>query len=237
MNIVDVREYFMMMYDSAWFTTDRTGAKTIELLGASFTANEPQIFGKVNTEYVNREISWYQSQSTNIKDIYKGEREEPKAWQYAANIHGEINSNYGYLIYSPKFYKQYEQAVKELFRNEDTRRATMIYTRPSIWIDYNENQKNDFICTNAVTYYLRDNEVHAVVQMRSNDAIFGYKNDYAWQLFVLGQVASDVGCNVGNIYWQCQNLHIYERHFYLIDHYSRTGEKHITKAEYDELYK
>ena len=67
----------------------------------------------------------------------------------------------------------------------------MIYTRPSIWMEYNEDGKNDFICTNAVTYYIRDNYLQSVVQMRSNDVVFGYKNDYAWQLYVLEQMAKD----------------------------------------------
>jgi thymidylate synthase len=93
----------------------------------------------------------------------------------------------------------------------------MIYNRPSIWIEYSENGKNDFICTNSVTYYIRDNYLHAVVQMRSNDVVFGYKNDYAWQRFVLDRLSNDVGdVRPGNIIWQVQNLHVYERHFHLV---------------------
>ena len=101
----------------------------------------------------------------------------------------------------------------------------MIYTRPSIWMEYNEDGKNDFICTNAVTYYIRDNCLHNVVQMRSNDVVFGYKNDYAWQLYVLEQMVKDYNdcksegtpeLKVGDIVWQVQNLHVYERHFHLV---------------------
>ena len=98
----------------------------------------------------------------------------------------------------------------------------MIYTRPSIWKEYNENDKNDFICTNAVTYYIRDNRLDCVVQMRSNDVVFGYKNDYAWQEFVLRKLASDISFSRGEeiesgfIHWQVQNLHVYERHFKLV---------------------
>ena len=40
---------------------------------------------------------------------------------------------------------------------------------------------SDFICTNAVSYMIRDDELISVVQMRSNDVVYGYKNDYAWQ--------------------------------------------------------
>ena len=133
-----------------------------------------------------------------------------------ANQHGEINSNYGHLIYSDKYHTQYDQVLIELTNNPDSRRASMIYTRPSIWIEYNENGKNDFICTNSVTYYIRDHALHCVVQMRSNDVIFGYRNDYAWQDYVLRHLANDLSIDPGDIHWQVQNLHVYERHFDMV---------------------
>ena len=105
--IAAVREYFINQLRFSKFTTDRTGAKTIEMIGASFIADEDAIFGKPNHDYIDAELEWYDNQSTNINDIPYGD-EPPKAWQYAANSHGEINSNYGHLIYSDKYYCQYE---------------------------------------------------------------------------------------------------------------------------------
>jgi thymidylate synthase len=52
--------------------------------------------------------------------------------------------------------------------------------------------------------------------MRSNDVVFGYKNDYAWQQYVLETLAKDLGIQPGFITWQVQNLHVYERHFHLV---------------------
>ena len=210
-----IRQYFIDELNDERFTIDRTGAKTIEMIGASFIADEDAIFGKPNQDYIDAELEWYDNQSTNINDIAYGD-EPPKAWQYAANSHGEINSNYGHLIYSDKYYCQYEKVLNELEANPDSRRASMIYTRPSIWQEYNENGKNDFICTNSVTYYIRDNLLHAVVQMRSNDVIFGYRNDYAWQKDVLNGLCWEMSIDVGYIHWQVQNLHVYERHFDLV---------------------
>lgn len=236
MRVNDVRQYFINELANENFSVDRLGSKTIELIGASFVADEAAIFGEVNEDYVEAELAWYESQSTNINDIYKWpnypiEKSPPQAWQMTANDHGEINSNYGHLIWSDKYYGQYHQALDELLSNMDTRRATMVYTRPSIWMEYDENDKNDFICTNAVTYYIRDGAIHAVVQMRSNDVVFGYKNDYAWQLHVLEKLVGDYNAcyleeawdadyrremEVGSITWQVQNLHVYERHFDLV---------------------
>ena len=210
--IDDVRSYFINELFCRNFTEDRTGGKTIELLGASFLASENAIFGKPNQDYIDAEIDWYNSQSTNINDIYGTGFDDKKP----PHQHGEINSNYGHLIEADKYFNQWDRALTELLTNPDSRRASMIYTRPSIWNEYNENGKNDFICTNSVTYYIRDDKVHCVVQMRSNDVIFGYRNDYAWQLHVLQHMAEDLGYEVGDIHWQVQNLHVYERHFDLV---------------------
>jgi len=215
LEINQIRTYFRNELDNERFTTDRNGGKTIELIGASFYADAPAIFGVPNQDYIDAEIAWYESQSTNIKDIYI-DKDPPKAWQITANRHGEINSNYGHLIWSDKYYNQFDQVVNELRKNKDSRRASMVYQRPSIWVDYNDNCKNDFICTNAVTYYIRDDELHSVVQMRSNDVIFGYRNDYAWQEYVLDTLADEVGVEPGQMHWQVQNLHVYERHFDLV---------------------
>ena len=215
--IDQIRTYFIQELKNENFTIDKTGAKTIELIGASFYADEGAIFGKPNYEYIDRELDWYESQSTNINDIYGSDREPPEAWKYSANDYGEINSNYGLLVFGEKYYEQFEHVIQELKTNPDSRRASMIYNRPSIWKEYNENGKNDFICTNAVTYYIRDNKLHATVQMRSNDVIFGYRNDWAWQRFMMEEVMHELELDeLGDMIWQVQNLHVYERHFHLV---------------------
>ena len=201
MNVKDVRNFFVNELKNERFTIDKTGQKTIEMIGASFIADEESIFGKPNKEYIDAEIDWYLSGSTNINDIYGDERDPPKAWQMSANKYGEINSNYGYLVFDDKWFRQYDNVVNELTLNKDSRRACMIYNRPSIWTEFNENGKSDFICTNAVTYYIRNDELQCVVQMRSNDVVFGYKNDYAWHQYILNTLAKDLGV-----------IHIYTTH-------------------------
>ena len=216
MNVKDIRNHFINELKNERFTTDKSGQKTIEMIGASFIADEESIFGKPNKEYIDAEIDWYLSGSTNINDIYPDDRDPPKAWQMAANKYGEINSNYGYLVFDDKWFRQYDNVVNELALNKDSRRACMVYNRPSIWVDAFANDKNDFICTNAVTYYIRDDKLHAVVQMRSNDVVYGYKNDYAWQSYMVHSISNGLEIDQGTITWQVQNLHVYERHFDLV---------------------
>ena len=226
MKVSDIRKRFISELRNENFTIDKTGTKTIEVLGASFTADEPSIFGTPNQEYIDKEIAWYKSMSNNINDINK-DGDPPAAWKYAASEHGEINSNYGLLTMADEYYNQLGHVVDELTTNPDSRRACMIYNRPSIWLEYDKGGMSDFICTNAVSYMIRDEKLISVVQMRSNDVVYGYKNDYAWQKWIQREVCDLINIDQhenyktlvkpGDIYWQVQNLHVYEKHFNLVE--------------------
>ena len=110
----------------------------------------------------------------------------------------------------------FNNVLEELKSAPDGRRATMIYTRPDIWAEYDYLGMSDFICTNSVAYYIRNGRLNCCVQMRSNDVVYGYKNDYAWQQHVLEELAYDLHIEAGKMIWQVQNLHVYEKHFDLI---------------------
>jgi thymidylate synthase len=221
MKVRDIRLLFAGMLARGEFVTGRGDQQMLEVLGVSFIADEASVFGKVNEEYVDREIAWYESESTNVNDIGP---DVPAAWKATANEHGEVNSNYGHLIFSEKYHSQFRRVIEELGENPESRRAIMVYTRPSIWVEYDENGKNDFICTNAVQYLVRNDRVHAVVQMRSNDLVYGYKNDRYWQRYVLETVAFKLGLHVGEIHWQVGSLHVYPRHFRLVQQYRESDQ-------------
>lgn len=216
LKISDIRDQFKLKLAKNEFVTDKTGVKTIEIIGSSFLADEPVIFGTLNTDYIERELKWYCLRSLNINDI---PAPIPEIWRQIASRDGQINSNYGWCIWSGDNGNQYDNTLLELQRNPDSRRAVMIYTRPKMHYDYNRDGMSDFICTNAVQYLIRDDRLCAIVQMRSNDAVFGYKNDYAWQRYVLEHLAADLHVSSGDIYWNASSLHVYERHFELINNF------------------
>lgn len=211
--VSDVRGWFHELKSNQDYVIDKTGCKMIEVIGATFLADEPSIFGTVNREYVDREIEWYTSMSCNVNDIKGG---APSAWKACAASDGTINSNYGYLIWSGKNHNQYQHVLNELRRSPESRRAEMIYTRPSIWSEYNVNGMSDFICTDSVQYFIRNDRLIADVRMRSNDVIFGYKNDKAWQDHVHAKLASDLGILPGDMIWHAGSLHVYEKHWDLV---------------------
>lgn len=209
----NIREEFQCLLKNEVFVADKTGAKMLEIRSANFVADEPAIFGTPNADYIRREIEWYESMSRNVNDIPGG---PPAIWKQVADKDGMINSNYGWCIWSPENGSQYKNVLEELRSKPDSRRAVMIYTRPSMWEDYNRDGMSDFMCTNAVQYMIRYGRLFANVQMRSNDVVFGYRNDYAWQRHVLEMLATDLNVDAGDIYWDAGSLHVYERHFHLV---------------------
>ncbi len=231
MNIVkDIKEYFCSALRNKEFTTDKTGVRTIEMINACFKADEPYIIRKPNEDYIKREIEWYEKQSLFVQDI---PGETPTIWKSVASNLGVINSNYGFLVYHNDNWNQYENVLKELNNNPDSRRANMIYTRPAIWQDYKIDGMSDFICTNNVQYFIRNNKLITSVYMRSNDAVFGYNNDLAWQTHVRNKLLDDLDVvyEAGPIYWNVGSLHVYERHFKFIE----SLQKNYITGEYTQL--
>ena len=189
-----------------------------EILNASFVADEQTIFGKLDSNYIKRELEWYMSKSRYIKDM-KGKI--PKIWKDIADKNGMINSNYGWCIFSEENYFQFQNAIIELINNKFSCRGSMIYIRPTMHNDAKRNGMNDFMCTYAVQLMIRNNKLHYFVYMRSNDAILGYKNDRFWHDSVLNTCLDQLekvypDLQKGNIYWNCASIHIYPRHFNLI---------------------
>lgn len=230
LGVDDVREYFADLLQREEFVTDKSGCKMLEMIGANFIASEDSIFGKPNEKYIERELKWYESQSRNVHDIPDG---PPDIWVKVADNNGMINSNYGWCILSGENHNQYLRVLETLQKSPDSRQAVMIYTRPTMHVDAFDNGRHDFICTNSVQYVIRDSKLHAIVQMRSNDAWAGYRNDFAWQLTVQYMLAQDLGIEPGYIVWGAGSLHVYERQFYLVDHFSQTGETHVAKKDYE----
>jgi|TARA_B110000483_G_scaffold204431_1_gene247426 thymidylate synthase len=218
----DIRADLIDKYLSEDYVIDKSGAKTIEVLGESFVADENWLIRTPAYKYIERELDWYLSESLYVDDI---PGETPQIWKDISSDEGKINSNYGWCIYSEENGNQYKHVLRELKTNPNSRRAAMIYNRPSMHLDFNRDGMSDFMCTFANTFMIRDGKLISHYVMRSNDAVFGYNNDVAWAKFVQGQLAYDLGVEVGELIWTATNLHVYERHFGFIEDLVRDQHK------------
>jgi thymidylate synthase len=232
MRVKDIRNQFVKKYKEQKFEIDKNGGKVIDLICAQFIADESFIFGIPNENYIKRELNWYLSQSLNVNDI----ENTPTIWKQVADKDGFINSNYGWCIFSKDNGYQYDNCLRELKNQTSSRRGAMIYNRPNMWEDYNKNGRSDFMCTYAVQFLIRDNILYSYVLMRSNDAWAGYRNDYAWHKYVMNKLGDDLNIKKRAMIWNSGSLHLYEKQFYLLDHYIKTGIPSITHAEYEKMY-
>jgi thymidylate synthase len=210
----DIRDEFRLKFASKTFAENAT----IEIINASFIADEKTIFGTLNSKYAMRELHSYYSQNLNVNGL--GDP-IPKIWQDVSDEHGLINSNYGWCIFSDDNHNQLHSAVDTLRSDKFSRQAQMIYTRPTMHEDANKNGMHDFMCTMSTQLLIRDSQLHYMVYMRSSDAVFGYKNDRFWHDHVHKKCLASLKMEypelkLGNLYWNAASIHVYARHFNLI---------------------
>ncbi len=173
-------------------------------------------FRPARRKYIEHELEWYLSLDKSITN-HPG-IENNKIWQYTASddeLH-EVNSQYGFLVFSKENgvdgKSQFELAKEQILKDNNTRQAVIHYSRTTIWKEYNENGKHDYICTFNTTFEVRNGKLYMLVYMRSNALFTGFVNDYAWQYFVYNKMKkelrkSGLKLKYGNIFWNAASLH------------------------------
>lgn len=227
-SVRDVRLEFVRKLADGEVTPGKTpDGDTVEILGAHFLADEPTIFGKPAEGYVQRELAWYMGQSLNVNDMPPP---VPEIWRRVSDPEGFVNSNYGWIVFSEENGNQFGHCLAQLQADLEFRggrQACMIYQRPSMHVDAFRNGMSDFVCTDAVHCFLRGPRdepptLHYHVVMRSNDAVFGYKNDLAWHEVVREMIfdelveASGLPVELAPVTWTAASLHVYRRHWDLV---------------------
>ena len=219
----DIRKELVSLYNDRCFRTGKYG-KTVEIQNAHFLADSDTLIRKPNYDYAKREIQWYELLSLNINDFPGG---APTIWKQCADKDGNINSGYGWCIWSKENGNQFDHCIKRLVDDPHTREACMIYNRPSMQVDCNANGMHDFMCTYSTQAFLNEFDdskykLDYTVFMRSCDAVYGYCNDCLWAQYVqslMVDLLNKEGLNVilGDMIWNAGSLHVYERHFKFLE--------------------
>lgn len=234
--ILNVTKKFNNEILSNNFIIDKSNVKTVEFINYNMQLNPMQSIidlgvKKTNEDYIKKELEWYLSQNLNVYPQMK----DIKIWTQICDRDGFVNSNYGWCIFHKDNYNQYEFVLNELQKNPYSRRACMIYNRPSMTKDYNKNGRSDYICTNYIQCFIRDNKLIYNVKQRSCDFIFGFFNDFAWHCWVYEKLQKDLNCQTGVINYTIDSFHVYERHFSLIkkvcDYFENIGVMNEIKTE------
>lgn len=202
----------------------RTGNKT--LYAVSWLADKDSMIGKRNEDWVQRELAWFATGSNSL-DVMKPP--VPQAFQNCAGKDNLVNSAYGHILYGsgdelPEGTTLFERIVYTLLiEGMGTRHAVAIISDRDIHTLAYKDGRKDFICTNALNIMVDDdNRLHIIAQMRSMDAVWGYRADYSMWDYLMDDLLDNLHiagkCEVtrGDIFFQVANLHVYPRHFDLL---------------------
>lgn len=217
----------------------RTGNRV--LYSVDWLADQDSMFGKVNEDWVRRELDWFMSGSDYLIDM---EPPVPALFQACAGTDGRVNSAYGYVLFStgenrPGKDSLYDR-VLSTFQSEGygTRHAVAIISDRDIHVLSKYNDRKDFICTNALNFMIdADNRLHIQAQMRSMDAVFGYRADYSMWDLLMKMLLADLNEEAleanevtrGDITFQVANLHVYPRHFQLLADTAADTEERLSR--------
>ena len=191
-------------------------------------------------KYVKAELDWYKSMDLSIIG-HEGIESNP-TWQSCCtkDEKKEINSNYGWCVFSEENGSQYDNCLEVLKKDKTTRNAIIVYNRPSIYKDYKRDGMHDMICTMYSHFFIRNNKLMMVHNMRSNDIRYGFIcSDLAWNCFVYQNLYEDLketypDLEVGQIIWTSDSMHLYSRHFEALEKYFESKNQ-FGETLYDRL--
>lgn len=169
---------------------------------------------KLNKKYAKQEFLWYLRADKFDRSI----EEHATMWKKIIQPDGSYFSNYGQYL----FPEQFEFVVNELNRDQDSRRASMVLLKK----EHLFAENTDVVCTYAINFRIIDGTLHMTVMMRSNDVIFGMTNDVFCFSMLYRLIWAALGAKVGSAgsYTHFVNsLHVYERHFAMIESIVRRG--------------
>jgi thymidylate synthase len=187
--------------------------KEVELETITISSNYPYIDFEarpMNWRYFLGELVWYLKRDRSTTFINKFST----FWKGIENSDGTINSNYGTILFG----SQLEWVKNSLLNDKNTRQAVAVLNQPH----YQYVGNKDFVCTMYLNFWIRRNELHMKVQMRSNDIFYGLTYDVPFFAFIqqtvyfwLKDKYNDL--TLGNYYHCADNLHYYKRHFDIAD--------------------
>lgn len=209
---------------------------TKELIHQVFVADKNYIVRKPKQPYQQNELEWFITQSRNVEDLKSIAGFIPKIWEDISEYDGTVNSNYGWCCLSEENGSQFWNAMKHLELDKHSRRAIMIYNRPTMheeWIanrdecgirwqyttdEYYKELRGDFMCCQNNHFLIRDDKLEMTVHMRSLDALFGYNADYIWFDWIFNKAVQYLKKTYpelkrGDMVIYADSVHVYERHF------------------------
>lgn len=218
------------LHESPQFISSPRGMKVKEIIGYQFKITNPRNRipfvpeRELSVHYLVAELLWYLSGNDSTEWISN----YSSFWSKISDDGTTANSAYGSRIFKPhpriagevdSSWTQWKYVMDELKSDPDSRRAVIHIRSPQDSI----LAKLDVPCTLSLQFFLREDKVHMVASMRSSDVILGLAYDVpAFTLFqelLAVELTRELGrpIGLGTYTHVSASLHVYERHFEMVE--------------------
>jgi thymidylate synthase len=191
------------------------GKHTLELFPVSFALLNPRNrcvlnpLRKWSFALALGEFCWHVSGSNELEFIeYYASR-----WRDFTEDGSTISGScYGHRVFSDKRggASQWERLIDVLKSDPHSRRAILYFSDST---DHFSDSSKDVPCATTLQFFLRSGRLHAIAQMRSNDAMWGLPYDVFLFTMLQELLANELGTEIGTYYHSVASLHLYEYHF------------------------
>lgn len=158
---------------------------------------------QISEDYAKAELKWYWSGDNRVETISK----HAKMWARLSDDGVTNNSAYGYILFKKYGFNQLEQIVDLLKIDENTRRAVLNISDPTI----DRISTKDMQCTIAIQFLLRKGGLEETVYMRSNDVYFGFPYDYLFFVSIGNYISEKLGYPLTKYTHYATSMHMYLR--------------------------
>lgn len=195
--------------ENGFADSSRDGAVVGELLDAVLCVEDPtrsivtSPIRKMPMRYAVGELAWYLAGSNRVSDISRF----AKKWVDISDDGVTNNSAYGYRIQQMFGFDQWEY-VKGLLQKDPNTRQAVIHIKNASNVP-----TKDTPCTVYLQFFLRDEQLHMSVHMRSNDIWMGVPYDMFSFCFLQMKMAMELGVYVGSYTHYAGSLHMYQRDY------------------------
>lgn len=195
------------------------GLNTLEVSSIAFTLSNPRKRCNFNTRrrwslpLAIGELCWHLSGSKELQFI----QYYAKRWsEFSEDGFTIIGSCYGHKIFAStkEYISQWEQVINLLKTDPYSRRAILTFVDRKFNID---SEVKDIACACTLQFMIRDNKLHAIAHMRSNDAIWGFPYDIFLFTMLQEILACELGLELGTYTHFVGSMHIYENHITLAE--------------------
>lgn len=157
---------------------------------------------KFSLTYAAAELIWYFSGNSCGEMICR----YAPSYKRFLDEHGNAHGGYG-----PRIMRYLKTVIEMLKEKPDSRQAVISIFRPEDVYFAQEGSCKDIPCTIALQFLVRNDKVHLITTMRSNDAWLGLPYDVFCFTSIQWVVAQALGLEVGTYCHNVGSMHLYTK--------------------------